>query len=986
MPIAGEDYQRWSTVAANNGDIDPLIDWQEGQARRTVNNSSRSELAAHAKNRVLNNGSIITTGTANAQAFLSGVTYDAIPINLRCMLKVGSGLTNTGPMTLNMDGLGNIEVKTETGNGFVGGEFVENRFVNLLYNGTNWIFLFSVLNNVELTGNSTAETPSDPLDNDNSIATTEWVQNLIYGGAGIILNQRVFNTPGNYTFTPTVGMKSCLVECFGSGGGGGSAFSDQDPYQFGGGGGGGGGYTRRFLTAAQIGASQPLVVGVGGGGGAPGSNGGNGNPTYMGVLGSELVRANGGSGGTFSSSAPVAASTGGAGGAAWSGPANIVSVVGSPGLGGAFDLDVTVGEQPILMGSTGGVGPLGGGGGGTSPNTNGSNGGNYGGGGGGGTSYGAQTSWSLGGAGGPGAIVITEFAGAGQPGPQGSTGPQGPQGLPGGTFADAPSNGSLYGRINGTWNVAQPLDADLTALAGASGTNTIYYRSAVDTWSAVTISAPLSFSGGSLSSALFSNIAQGDVPASGGGTTSYLRADGTWAVPPGSGGTITIGTTPITGGSSGNYLYNNAAVFGEKTPTQLTADLNIFTSTLKGLAPASGGGTTNFLRADGTWAAPAGGGGGNVIISGTPTANQWAQWTDATHIQGVDVSGTPWVLKAGDTMIGSLLVSTSNPAIELRKTAATQFNQIFGRNGTSARWSIYLGESTAETGGNSGSDFQLNSYNDAGTLLATPLKFLRSSGLGTVAGDPTAALGIATKQYVDNFPTFTSSAKGFAPSSGGGTTNYLRADGTWAAPSGGPAVPTYQVFTSGSGTYTTPANCRQIEATLVGGGAGGGGGSGGGLGTAGGNTTFGPSFVANGSAASVAYYQSGAPGTATGGTQNITGGAGQDGPVGSASITGAGGQGGASSRGGNGGGGNARAGSNAGANTGSGGGGGGVPSGGAAGGCGGSAGGTCIGIINSPAATYSWAVGVGGGGGAGAAGGSNGGNGAAGIIIVKEIY
>lgn len=45
------------------------------------------------------------------------------------------------------------------------------------------------------------------------------------------------------------------------------------------------------------------------------------------------------------------------------------------------------------------------------------------------------------------------------------------------------------------------------------------------------------------------------------------------------------------------------------TTAQTTAMLDIFTSTLKGLAPASGGGTTNFLRADGTWAAPAGAGG-----------------------------------------------------------------------------------------------------------------------------------------------------------------------------------------------------------------------------------------------------------------------------------------------------------------------------------------------------------------------------------------
>lgn len=48
------------------------------------------------------------------------------------------------------------------------------------------------------------------------------------------------------------------------------------------------------------------------------------------------------------------------------------------------------------------------------------------------------------------------------------------------------------------------------------------------------------------------------------------------------------------------------------TGTQATTLLDPFTSTLKGLAPASGGGTTNFLRADGTWAAPAGGGGGGV--------------------------------------------------------------------------------------------------------------------------------------------------------------------------------------------------------------------------------------------------------------------------------------------------------------------------------------------------------------------------------------
>jgi hypothetical protein len=44
---------------------------------------------------------------------------------------------------------------------------------------------------------------------------------------------------------------------------------------------------------------------------------------------------------------------------------------------------------------------------------------------------------------------------------------------------------------------------------------------------------------------------------------------------------------------------------GVTTIAALTAELNTFTALLAGTCPASGGGTTNFLRADGTWAAPA---------------------------------------------------------------------------------------------------------------------------------------------------------------------------------------------------------------------------------------------------------------------------------------------------------------------------------------------------------------------------------------------
>lgn len=40
------------------------------------------------------------------------------------------------------------------------------------------------------------------------------------------------------------------------------------------------------------------------------------------------------------------------------------------------------------------------------------------------------------------------------------------------------------------------------------------------------------------------------------------------------------------------------------SPAEVNAMLPVFTSLLKGLVPLSGGGTTNFLRADGAWAIP----------------------------------------------------------------------------------------------------------------------------------------------------------------------------------------------------------------------------------------------------------------------------------------------------------------------------------------------------------------------------------------------
>lgn len=63
------------------------------------------------------------------------------------------------------------------------------------------------------------------------------------------------------------------------------------------------------------------------------------------------------------------------------------------------------------------------------------------------------------------------------------------------------------------------VDGDLTALAALSGTNTIYYRSASNTWTAVTIGSNLLFSSGTLNAvASGSTTLTGDVTGTGGST------------------------------------------------------------------------------------------------------------------------------------------------------------------------------------------------------------------------------------------------------------------------------------------------------------------------------------------------------------------------------------------------------------------------------------------------------------------------------------
>jgi hypothetical protein len=209
-------------------------------------------------------------------------------------------------------------------------------------------------------------------------------------------------------------------------------------------------------------------------------------------------------------------------------------------------------------------------------------------------------------------------------------------------------------------------------------------------------------------------------------------------------------------------------------------------------------------------------------------------------------------------------------------------------------------------------------------------------------------------------------------------------------------LPTTQVFITGSGTYTTPANALWLEIKFV--GAGGGGAGGGATatgGAVGGNTSMTGLATANGGGGAptgvgVNAGLGGQGNTSTGGYLNIAGTDGEGGRIAqtTAANNSIGGSGGSSCIGGGSTGGTGISAGFAGkTNSGAGGGGGGATNavnsitggGGASGAC------TSM-IVNTPSASYPFSIGVGGAAGAAGTTGTAGGAGANGVITVVEHY
>ncbi len=213
---------------------------------------------------------------------------------------------------------------------------------------------------------------------------------------------QIFTVSG--TYTPTAGMRYCIIELVGGGGGGGGTTSTSGTQVSAGGGGGGAGYSRGVFSAATIGASKAVTIGAAGTAGvAGGADGGTGGTTSVGAT---LLQATGGGGGQTSGAGTAIASLAGAGGVGSLGNLNIAGGAGHNGTG----VYTTAGYG---LGGHGGDSALGGGQSALgvqagSPSQPGQAANVYGGGG-SGASCAQSNTQQNGGLGGPGVVFITEF-------------------------------------------------------------------------------------------------------------------------------------------------------------------------------------------------------------------------------------------------------------------------------------------------------------------------------------------------------------------------------------------------------------------------------------------------------------------------------------------------------------------------------------------------------------------------------------------------
>lgn len=231
------------------------------------------------------------------------------------------------------------------------------------------------------------------------------------------------------------------------------------------------------------------------------------------------------------------------------------------------------------------------------------------------------------------------------------------------------------------------------------------------------------------------------------------------------------------------------------TGTQATTLLDTFTGALKGLVPASGGGTANFLRADGTFAAPAGG--GDMVLASAQTNSALKTFLD----------GTFGLRNIANTF--TALFANTNTAARTYTLKDASGTLAFTSDITGTNSGVNTGDQTitltADVTGSGTGSFAATIAADAVTnaKMANMATSTIKGRVTAATGDPEDLTGTQVTALLDLAST---TLKGLAPVRSGVATEYLNGTGTYSTPAGGGGVTDgdkVDITVSGGGTIWT---------------------------------------------------------------------------------------------------------------------------------------------------------------------------------------
>jgi microcystin-dependent protein len=131
---------KWSQTASADASADSTINWAEGQAPSSVNDSARAMMAATAKYRDDISGVIATGGTSTAYTVTSYQVFNSLANMSGKVIAFTPHTTNGATVTLNVDGLGAKPLRSAPSTELPAGVLVQGTPYFALYNNSDAAF------------------------------------------------------------------------------------------------------------------------------------------------------------------------------------------------------------------------------------------------------------------------------------------------------------------------------------------------------------------------------------------------------------------------------------------------------------------------------------------------------------------------------------------------------------------------------------------------------------------------------------------------------------------------------------------------------------------------------------------------------------------------------------------------------------------------------------------------------------------------------